>query len=156
MPKRLWTPPRTILPAAEYVAKHKELRAAQARESFYWFRRLIRPQMLTGWWTDSIEAELQQLYEDLAAGRRPKVAMMAPPQHGKSWAATDFMAWVAGQNPDLKTIFASYSDELGMRANLDMQRIITSPNFQLAFPGTQIEERCGRSSRPHGGPPPSR
>ena len=140
MPKRLWTPPRTILPAAEYVAKHKELRAAQARESFYWFRRLIRPQMLTGWWTDSIEAELQQLYEDLAAGRRPKVAMMAPPQHGKSWAATDFMAWVAGQNPDLKTIFASYSDELGMRTNLDMQRIIKSPNFQLAFPGTQIDK----------------
>jgi hypothetical protein len=28
---------------------------------------------------------------------------MAPPQHGKSWAATDFVAWVAGKNPNTKT-----------------------------------------------------
>jgi hypothetical protein len=51
-------------------------------------------------------------------------------QHGKSWAATDFIAWVAGHNPDLKTIFASYSDELGTRTNLDLQRMMT---HALAF-----------------------
>ena len=62
MAKRSQTPPRTKRTAAEYVAKHTEMRAAQARESFYWFRRLIRPQMLTGWWTDCIEAELQMFY----------------------------------------------------------------------------------------------
>jgi predicted phage terminase large subunit-like protein len=96
--------------------------------------------MLTGWWTDCIEAALQNFYEDLMAGRRPKLAIMAPPQHGKSWAPTDFTAWVAGKNPDFKTIFASYSDDLGVRANLDLQRIIKSPNFQLAFPLTQIDK----------------
>ena len=140
MSKRLQTPPRTKLTAAEYVAKHLEMRAAQAGESFYWFRRLIRPQMLTGWWTDNIEAGLQKFYEDFMAGRRPKLAMGAPPQHGKSLAATDFTAWVAGKNPDRKTIFGSYSDELGMRTNLDVQRIIKSPNFQLAFPHMQIDQ----------------
>jgi hypothetical protein len=35
---------------------------------------------------------------------------MAHPQSGKSMATTDFIAWVAGKNPELKTIFASYSD----------------------------------------------
>jgi predicted phage terminase large subunit-like protein len=140
MQKKSQKPPGRKLTAAEYVAKRKEMRAAEARESFYWFRRLIRPQMLTGWWTDCIESELQIFYEDFMAGRRPKLAMMAPPQHGKSSAATDFTAWVAGKNPDLKTIFASYSDELGVRTNLDLQRILRSPNFQLAFPQTQIDQ----------------
>jgi predicted phage terminase large subunit-like protein len=140
MQKKLQNPPGTKLTAAEYVDKRKEMRAAEARESFYWFRRLIRPQMLTGWWTDCIEAELQIFYEDLIAGGRPKLALTGPPQHGKSSAVTDFTAWVAGRNPDLKTIFASYSDELGMRTNLDLQRIIKSPSFQLAFPLTQIDQ----------------
>jgi predicted phage terminase large subunit-like protein len=82
-------------------------------------------------------ADLQEFYQDFAAGRRPRLAIEAPPQHGKSWAATDFMAWVAGKNADLKTIFASYSDDLGVRTNLDLQRIVQSPNFQLAF-DTQV------------------
>jgi hypothetical protein len=47
---------------------------------------------------------------------------MARPQHGKSWAATDFIAWVAERDPDLKTIFASHSADLGIRTNLDVQR----------------------------------
>ena len=50
---------------------------------------------------------LQNFYENLIAGKRPRLAISAPPQHGKSWAATDFMSWVAGKNPDLKIIFAS-------------------------------------------------
>jgi hypothetical protein len=47
-------------------------------------------------WYGSQAYELQRFYEDMLAGRRPKLAIMAPPQHGKSWAATDFAAWVAG------------------------------------------------------------
>jgi hypothetical protein len=38
----------------------------------------------------------------------------------------DFIAWVAGKHPDLKTIFASYSDELGVAVNAVLQRIMTS------------------------------
>jgi predicted phage terminase large subunit-like protein len=133
-------PPAETISAAVFVKGEKKLQAARGRDSFYWFRRLIRPEMKTNWWTDCIEADLQRFYEDLAAGKRPKVAMMAPPQHGKSWAATDFIAWVAGRNPDLKTIFASFSETLGMRTNLDVQRILKSPGFQLAFPLTEIDK----------------
>jgi hypothetical protein len=87
----------------------------KARDSFADFRRFLHPEMLWGWWTLDMAEQLQQFYEDLRSGRRPKLAPMAPPQHGKSSIATDFIAWVAGRNPDLKTIFASYSDELGIR-----------------------------------------
>jgi predicted phage terminase large subunit-like protein len=128
----------TKITAREYIDAEKEGIAALARESFYDFRRLIRPDMTWGWWPRCVCMELQQFYQDMQAGKRPKLAMMAPPQHGKSWAATDFIAWVAGKNPDLKTIFGSYSADLGVRTNLDIQRIIKSPNYQLAFPLTQI------------------
>jgi len=109
--------------------------------NFRAFRKHMRPGMLTNWWTDEVGDALQEFYEDLIAGKRPKLAIGAPPQHGKSWAATDFMAWVAGRNPELKTIFASYSDDLGMRTNLDIQRMMLSPQYRHTFPGTRIGEQ---------------
>ena len=44
---------------------------------------------------------------------------MGSPQHGKSRMVTDFITWAAGKNPDLNTIFTSYSDELGTTAQRD-------------------------------------
>jgi hypothetical protein len=111
---------------------------AEARSNFWAFRRYMRPDMLWGWWVERVAVELQQFYLDLVAGKRPQLAIMAPPQHGKSWAATDFIAWVAGKNPNLKTIFASYSDDLGMRTNLDLQRMFMSPAYRSTFPNTRM------------------
>ena len=111
---------------------------ARARHSFGYFRRLIHPRMTWGWWPAEVTRHLQVFYNDLIAGRRPKLAIMAPPQHGKSSAATDLIAWVAGKNPNLKTIFASYSDELGVRTNLEVQRTLRSPRYKAAFGRTVI------------------
>ena len=72
--------------------------------------------MLWGWWVELVAVELQKFYQDFVAGRRPRLALMAPPQHGKSLTAIDFIAWISGKNPDIKTIFASYSAELGERS----------------------------------------
>ena len=109
-----------------------------AQNEFVRFRKLMRPKMLENWWTDVVAEAMQQFYADLLAGKRPNLAIGAPPQHGKSWAATDFVGWVAGKNPDLKIIFASYSDDLGMRTNLDLQRMFELPQYQKTFPDTRI------------------
>jgi predicted phage terminase large subunit-like protein len=96
--------------------------------------------MLWSWWTDEVARELQQFGADLIAGKRPILVIQAPPQHGKSEAASDFIAWIAGTNPDLKIIYASYSDELGTRANRTLQRTVSSGPFGKIFPlqiGTQ-------------------
>jgi hypothetical protein len=63
---------------------------------------------------------------------------MAPPQIGKSSAATDFVSWVAGKNPDAKTIFASYSEDLGVRTNGEIQRMLKQPRYAIAFADTKI------------------
>jgi phage terminase large subunit-like protein len=101
----------------------------------------MRPTMLQSWWTQELADALQQFYLDVVAGKRPRLAIGAPPQHGKSWAATDFIAWVAGQNPDFKTIYASYSGDLGIRTNLELQRTLMAPKYQMAFPNTRVGMR---------------
>jgi hypothetical protein len=73
--------------------------------------------------------ELERFYRSLSNGERPKLVLMAPPQHGKTEQVKDFIAWIAGKRPDLKTIFASYSDELGVAVNKDLRRIMTSERY---------------------------
>jgi hypothetical protein len=61
------------------------------------------------------------------------LALMAPPQHGKTEQVTDFIAWIAGKKPEWKTIFASYSDELGLGVNKALQRIMRSEAYTTIF-----------------------
>ena len=82
--------------------------------------------MLQGFFQYDVVRNLQEFYEDFEAGKRPKLVLSSPPQHGKSTLMVDFIAWVAGKNPRLQTIFASYSDKLGERANSELQLIFDS------------------------------
>jgi hypothetical protein len=108
---------------------------AAGRKDFWTYRTLIDPSIVQGWWQIHAARELQKFYDDLVAGRRPKLVMKAPPQHGKSRMVTDFVTWVAGKQPDWATIYASYSDELGTTANLHLQRTIETPAYQNIFEG---------------------
>ena len=45
-----------------------------ARENFGMFRRAIRPNMIWGWWTQEVAWQLHRFYNDMVAGRRPKLA----------------------------------------------------------------------------------
>ena len=85
---------------------------ALALNDFGLFRQLLHPDMLWDWWLEEVARELTRFSHDLIAGRRPKLALMAPPQHGKTTTILDFIAWTAGKDPDLKIIYASYSDVL--------------------------------------------
>ena len=99
--------------------------------------------MKVGWWQYEVANELQRFYHRLKKGERPKLALMAPPQHGKTEQVTDFIAWVAGKEPDLKTIFASYSDKLGADVNKALQRIMTSERYVSIF-GVRLGESGSR------------
>jgi predicted phage terminase large subunit-like protein len=110
-----------------------EQAACEARQNFWAFRRYMRPDMLWGWWVEEVSIELQRFYRDVVAGKRPTLVLMTPPQHGKTTAAEDFIAWLAGKHPDWKTIYASYSDELGVQRNLNLQRTIQSPRYRGIF-----------------------
>ncbi|ROW33164.1 hypothetical protein CGZ60_00100 [Neisseria animalis] len=61
---------------------------------------------------------LEWFMRELLAGNAPKMLIEAPPQHGKSKAVVDALAWLVGLNPDYKIIFSSFSERPGVRANL--------------------------------------
>jgi predicted phage terminase large subunit-like protein len=111
-----------------------------ARDNFWCYRQLINPNMLVGWWQESVAAELQDFYQRWRNGERPKLVLQSPPQHGKSKQVVDFISYVSGKHPDAQTIYASYSDRLATRANLNLQRIIDGPAFRKLFPGTALAE----------------
>jgi predicted phage terminase large subunit-like protein len=123
---------------------YEELKAKESRCSFWAFRQYISEQLIKGWWQRLVANELMDFYVALKRGERPKLVIMAPPQHGKTKQVIDFLAWVAGLDPHLKSIYASYSSDLGEIANLTMQRIIDSPQYKRVFPGTRLA-RPGRT-----------
>lgn len=115
-----------------------ELAIREARESFWAFRRYMNPKMKIGWWQQEVAWHLQVFFEDLMAGKRPRLCIEAPPQHGKSDMIVEFLAWLAGKAPDKKQIYGSYSDRLGVRANLKLQRMLDTPKYRRVFPKTRL------------------
>ena len=73
----------------------------------------MHPDLIQDWWTEELASNLQDFYDDLKAGKRPKLGIMSPPQHGKTRTVEDFICWATGRDPNMRTIYASYSDELG-------------------------------------------
>ena len=121
-------------------------KAIKAREDFLMYRMLINPKLKINWYVIDISYKLQQFVFDLEDGLKPMMIIQAPPQHGKSEAITDIISWIAGRNPNLKKIFASFSERLGIRANLKLQRTYTKKLYQDIFPNTQINNKNNATS----------
>lgn len=124
----------------EAIVMLERLAVMEARESFWAYRQFINPKLIRGWWQREMAHELQHFYERMIACESPKLVIEAPPQHGKSKMIVDFITWVAGQNPDLKTIYTSFSNRLGVRANLMCQRIYDSEAYAKVFPDLKINK----------------
>jgi predicted phage terminase large subunit-like protein len=112
------------------------------QRDFHEYRKEINGKKFKdGWWQREIDYKLQRFYERLIAGERPKLVVQAPPQHGKSAITNDFISWVAGKNPDFRTIYTSFSERLGIRANLHLQRVYDGQVYKNIFPDTRLNER---------------
>jgi predicted phage terminase large subunit-like protein len=120
----------------------------QARESLWAFRQYMDPLMVTGWFPYELSQQLQKFYTKMRAGERPKMVIEAPPQHGKSRGLQDFIAWVGGKDPNIRTMYASFSDDLGITTNLYLQRLIDDRNrYGRVFPGTLLSVANVRSAQ---------
>lgn len=109
-----------------------------ARRSFYAYRQYLHPLYKTGWFQRDLCRELQGWYTDFLAGKRPILIICTPPQHGKSDTVMDFISWILGRDPTLRIIYASFSERLAVRANLTIQRTLSSPKYQGIFPKVQL------------------
>jgi len=119
----------------------KKIQIACSRKDFYSFRLYMHPDLKKGWFQQDVADHLQEFYEDFINGKKPKLVIEAPPQHGKSTQIVDFIAWLLGKSPDTKTIYTSFSERLGIRANLSLQRMLSSQKYKDMFPDTIIPEK---------------
>lgn len=133
------------------IQNPSEIKFELARRDFYRYLLLINESsekpvhkkrkvksFKAGWWQKHAAGKLQEFYNDFIAGKRPKLVIEAPPQHGKSELIVTFISWVAGKHPELATIYTSFSKRLGVRANLKLRRIYQSSAYQSIFPETFI------------------
>ena len=103
--------------------------------SFWHFRLFMHKDLKVGAWQKDACEHLQTFYDDYKNGKRPKLVIEAPPQHGKSVIINDFVLWLIGKDAsDFKIIYAAFSDSLGKRANRRIQRFMNSPKFIFLFP----------------------
>lgn len=130
---------------AEKIELVEELRVRQARVDFYAFRRYMHPKNRDGWFQRDVAERLGQFYNDFVDGKRPKLVIEAPPQHGKSVQIVDFIAWLSGKLSDTRTIYTSFSERLGVRANLSLQRMMGSEKYKRVFPDFSIPLRASTS-----------
>jgi len=128
----------------------------KSRINFLAYRQYMRADKYAGgWFMTDLAKQLQQFYVDLRAGLRPILLIQSPPQHGKSWTVTDFIAWVSGIWPEVRSIYASYSDTLGVRCNTQLQRFFDTEKHKKIFPDMKvsksnvvtISDRARRNSR---------
>jgi predicted phage terminase large subunit-like protein len=112
---------------------------SQAKTNLGTFTRYTFPKYRTGWFAEQIDYELGKFYDDICAGKQPRLMIFAPPRHGKSEKfSRRFPAWAFGRNPNLQIIAASYSADLAYRMNRDVQRIIDCEKYRKVFPDTTL------------------
>ena len=115
---------------------------AKSRVNFSAYRQYIRcGDFLHGWFIESMANAFQTFYMDLKAGKRPILIITCPPQHGKSWAVEDFISWIAGLDPSLRLVYSSFSEDLGVRCNSGVQRVMGSEKYHKIFPESQINAK---------------
>lgn len=119
--------------SADDLELYEETLCAEAREDFYAYRKLMMPDLIIGWYQQKVAEALTEFYYDWLDGLAPVLVLEAPPQHGKSRQVIDFISWASGHHPDTKSIYASYSDELGDVANSILQRHYASEKWQKIF-----------------------
>ncbi|MGB8966109.1 MAG: phage terminase large subunit, partial [Candidatus Cybelea sp.] len=72
---------------------------------------------------------LADLLERVAQGEIPRLAISAPPGHGKSVLLQNFVAWFLGREPHSRILTISASESLAKRNSRDTQTLFSSDNF---------------------------
>lgn len=80
--------------------------------------------------------------DKLISGEIKKMAVLLPPQHGKSEIVSRRLpAFLLGRFPSMKIACCSYSADRAAKLNREVQRIIDEESYQRIFPNTSLNSR---------------
>lgn len=116
-------------------------RRVLARRSLLAFILRFEPEYQAGWVHKLICEKLEQFYEDVKAGKSPRLMLFMPPRAGKSLIASHyFPAWALGQDPSLDFISTSYSSQLAEGFSRKARGLLKEPSYNAVFAKTKLDE----------------
>lgn len=120
-----------------------DIKLMHAYDNFWYYRQIMNPRLVLKekWFPRALAMKLRTFWNDFQAGKKPVMLLMTPPQHGKSLSVIDFISWAIGHDPHLRVIYSSFSDRLGIRANLRLQRSLDNMLYQRIFPQTRLNNK---------------
>ncbi len=112
---------------------------APARDDYFTFVQVTKPDMLVNWFHALVCKKLQKFYDDVVAGLQPRLMILAPPRHGKTeLVSRRFPAWVFGKDPRWNFVSCSYAASLAHLISADVQRIMEDQTYNHIFPASCI------------------
>nr|WP_232800851.1 hypothetical protein [Providencia rettgeri] len=112
----------------------EEIEREIARRSLHEFIQYINPEYITSHFSQTVCDALDQFLVDMMEGKRPKLILGAPPQHGKSDIVSRYLpAYFFGKYPNMRVGALSYSSDLAGDMNTDVQRIMMSAEYRALF-----------------------
>ena len=128
-----------------YIKALKEaLQADLARQHIEHFFRLVKPENVINWHHKLILDTIQKFIDSDIRN----LIISIPPQHGKSEIASRILpAYLLGLNPKCRIISASYNADNSSKFNRDVQRIIDSKEYRVAFPNVGLSAKSVRTDK---------
>lgn len=79
-----------------------------------------------------------QAFQKSAVGRVRRLVINVPPRNLKSVTAAIYTAWMLGQSPALKIMFATYGDKLGRDHLERVRKVMSHPIYRRLFPNSRL------------------
>lgn len=128
--------PRILRAAWRHAAAHL------ARTDMTMFMRFMMPgvdEELTAYQLTPQGRLFCEIIGDVAAGKRKRMAVSVPPQHGKTVHLSTFgPAWIWGRFPTANIIVATYNEDRAAELGDDFKAVVDSPLFRMVFPNFQL------------------
>lgn len=120
-----------------------QLKCELARREFWGYCKLMYPSFYKE--DRTYLKELCGALEEFYYNDDEYMIINAPPRHGKSFTATNFVEWVLGKDPTYKIMSGSYNEDLSktfskkVRQTIETEKIGESIVYNDIFPNTNIK-----------------
>jgi predicted phage terminase large subunit-like protein len=121
----------SALNESERKAAKLAARLMLARQDFFWFCRFVMPDFEVNWH----HRLLSKYIDKFVNGEITRLMIFAPPRHGKSQMVSRLLpAYILGKISKPTVMAASYAAALARKMNVDVQRFMDTPEYQMVFP----------------------
>lgn len=82
-----------------------------------------------------------EIIQDVAQGKRKRMAVSVPPQHGKTIHLSTYgPAWIWGREPTARIVVATYNEDRAAELGDDFLAVVNSPLFRMVFPNFALSK----------------